>query len=121
MITTVDARVEEGSRPVRAGKAHVFSGIPVDVCQYAIGEEYRTFTRWAVCFYQDADDPEGWVTAEGIAFPGIASEGEMKEEAIDNVRDALRGFLGGASGDESAPMRTTYDIPAGGTIEFVDI
>jgi predicted RNase H-like HicB family nuclease len=121
MITTIDARVEKKSTPVRVGSARVFSGIPVDVCQYAFGEEYRTFTRWAVCFYEDADDPEGWITAEAIAFPGISSEGETKEEAVDNVREALRVFLSGASGDESLPMRTSYEIPAGGTIEFIDV
>ncbi len=119
--TTVNAPVDKGSRAVRAGNTRIFSGIPVDVCQYALGDEYRTLTRWAVCFFQDTEDPEGWTTAEVVAFPGIASEGETKDDAVDNVRDALRAFLDGASGDESMPMRTTYEIPAGGTIEFVDI
>jgi predicted RNase H-like HicB family nuclease len=41
--------------------------------------------------YEDVED--GWVMARVLEMPGAISQGRTREEARDNVRDALRELL----------------------------
>ena len=56
-----------------------------------------------VVIYPDPEDG-GWV-AEVPSLPGCVSQGETKEEVIENIRDAIRTWVAGA---ESVGM----DVPA---------
>jgi antitoxin HicB len=38
-------------------------------------------------------DEDGWFVAECPALPGCISQGKTREEAIDNIRDAIGGYL----------------------------
>lgn len=38
-------------------------------------------------------DEEGWFVAECVDLPGCVSQGKSEREAIDNVRDAIRGYV----------------------------
>ncbi len=47
--------------------------------------------KFGVIFYRD-EEYDGYV-AEAIGLPGCASQGKTMEEAIDNIRDAIAGYL----------------------------
>ena len=47
-----------------------------------------------VVLYPDKEDG-GWV-AEVPSLPGCVSEGETREEALENVRDAIECWIGAA-------------------------
>jgi predicted RNase H-like HicB family nuclease len=36
---------------------------------------------------------DGWVVAECPALPGCVSQGHDEEEALDNIREAIKGWL----------------------------
>lgn len=38
-------------------------------------------------------DEDGWYVAECVDLPGCVSQGKGEEEALENVRDAIRGYL----------------------------
>ena len=38
-------------------------------------------------------DEDGWYTAECLDLPGCISQGKTEREAIDNVQDAIKGFI----------------------------
>jgi antitoxin HicB len=38
-------------------------------------------------------DEEGWFVAECPTLPGCISQGKTREEAINNIRDAIGGYL----------------------------
>ena len=38
-------------------------------------------------------DEDGMFVAECPALPGCVSQGETREEAIENIKDAIRGYL----------------------------
>jgi len=40
---------------------------------------------------QDSDD--GWIVAEVPALPGCISQGKDKEEALENVKEAIKAWL----------------------------
>jgi len=48
--------------------------------------------------YEEPDE-EGWVVARILEVPGAASQGRTREEARDNVIDALRLMLSPDDGD----------------------
>lgn len=37
--------------------------------------------------------PEGGYTATVPALPGCISEGETKDEALENIKDAIKGYI----------------------------
>ena len=39
------------------------------------------------------EDEEGWFIAECPALPGCVSQGRTEEEAVNNIVDAIRGWL----------------------------
>jgi antitoxin HicB len=55
-----------------------------------------------VILYPDHDDG-GWV-AEVPSLPGCISQGDTREEALDNVRDAIATWIDGAK-------QTGMDVP----------
>ena len=65
----------------------------------------------------DSPDEEGWIVARVLEVPGAISQGRTREEARDNVLDALRTVLtpdeelaGETSGSDREHMRF---VPAG--------
>lgn len=38
-------------------------------------------------------DEDGWFVAECVDLPGCVSQGKSESEAIENVRDAIRGYI----------------------------
>ncbi len=79
-------------------------------------------TRWAVCLDGDPGEPEGWIVAQVIAMPGIASQGCNKAEALENIREALSLALDQltADGVTKIPL-PPYEIPAGGQVVYVTV
>jgi predicted RNase H-like HicB family nuclease len=62
----------------------------------------------------DSPDKEGWVVARVLEVPGAMSQGRTREEARENVLDALRTVLtpdeeltGEASGADREHLRFT--------------
>jgi len=39
------------------------------------------------------EEPEGGYSAQCIEFPGAISQGETRKQAIDNIREAIEGYL----------------------------
>lgn len=82
--------------------------------------EVTTHNRWAVCLYRDADETGQFLTADVIGLPGVASEGASREEAISNVKEAIRlRFEGEDEKEVMKELRHDYTIPVGGELIYV--
>ena len=77
--------------------------------------------RWAVCLFSDPDDPDGMTTADVIGFPGVASEGASRKEALDNAREALECAIEGLRGEDPPSPPDSYTIPRGGEVVYLSI
>ena len=42
---------------------------------------------------------DGWWVAECPSLPGCVSQGRTKEEALENIREAIRGYIGALEAD----------------------
>jgi predicted RNase H-like HicB family nuclease len=51
----------------------------------------------------DEPDEEGWIVARVLEVPGALSQGRTREEARENVIDALRLMLSPDDGDSGVP------------------
>ena len=77
--------------------------------------------RWAVCLYCDREETEEILTAVVIGLPGVASEGNSREEAIRNVKEALNlRFEGEDDKEVMKDLRQDYVIPSGGEVVYVE-
>lgn len=47
--------------------------------------------KYGVIFYRD-EEYKGYV-AEAIGLPGCASQGKTMEEAVENIKDAIAGYV----------------------------
>jgi predicted RNase H-like HicB family nuclease len=47
--------------------------------------------KFGVIFYRD-EEYKGYV-AEAIGLPGCASQGKTMEEAVENIKDAIAGYI----------------------------
>ena len=67
---------------------------------------YRVFMSGTLRFTIAYDEPdeEGWIVARVVEVPGAISQGRSREEARENVIDALRLML---SPDEDGPSTAT--------------
>ena len=61
-----------------------------------------------VVIYPDPEDG-GWV-AEVPSLPGCISQGETKEEVIENVRDAIQTWIEGAQSVGMKVPEETFDV-----------
>jgi len=61
-----------------------------------------------VVIYPDPDDG-GWV-AEVPTLPGCISQGDTKEEAIENIRDAIQTWIDGARSVGMKVPDETFDV-----------
>ena len=78
----------------------------------AVGEaagDYRSDgLRLLVVFETDED---GWVVASCPTLPGCHSQGRTREEALDNVLEAIRGYLASMrEHDARLPGSTEYQV-----------
>ena len=78
----------------------------------------ESMISWAVCLYCDPDDEEGWYTIEAMALPGIMSQGRTRDEAIENIKEAISLALE-AGLQPVAAVR--HVVPAGGEVTYVAI
>ncbi|MGH3030603.1 MAG: type II toxin-antitoxin system HicB family antitoxin [Gaiellaceae bacterium] len=60
----------------------------------------------------DEPDEDGWIVARVLQVPGAMSQGRTREEARENVIDALRLMLAPdedeANADRSEPLELTF-------------
>ena len=56
--------------------------------------------KFAIAFEQDED---GYIVVSCPALPGCHSQGRTKEEAITNIREAIRGYVA-ALEDDGLPV-----------------
>ncbi len=61
-----------------------------------------------VVIYPDPEDG-GWV-AEVPSLPGCISQGETKEEVIENIRDAIQTWIEGARSAGMNVPEETFDV-----------
>ena len=52
----------------------------------------------------DEPDEDGWIVARVVQVPGAISQGRTREEARENVIDALRGILDLRFGEHPTPV-----------------
>jgi predicted RNase H-like HicB family nuclease len=57
--------------------------------------------KLALTISYDEPDEEGWIVARVMEVPGALSQGRTREEARENVIDALRLMLSPDDGDAS--------------------
>lgn len=57
-----------------------------------------------------SDGGEGWIMAQVEEVPGAISQGRTREEARENVVDALRLMLRPEPGESSSPDRDTLEL-----------
>lgn len=58
-----------------------------------------------------SDGGDGWVMAQVEEVPGAISQGRSREEARENVTDALRLMLKPEPGESADPDREPLDLP----------
>ena len=56
--------------------------------------------KLALTISYDEPDEEGWIVARVVEVPGALSQGRTREEARENVIDALRLMLSPDDGDD---------------------
>ena len=104
----IDERPAGAERPDAARVVHGRRGAPSPA--QAVGEaagDYRSDgLRLLVVFETDED---GWQVASCPTLPGCHSQGRTREEALDSIREAIRGYL--------ASMRE-HDVPLPRSTEF---
>ena len=64
--------------------------------------------RMTIAF--DEPDEEGWIVARVVEVPGALSQGRSREEARENVIDALRLMLTPDDGDPSVVSERTEPL-----------
>jgi antitoxin HicB len=60
------------------------------VCGKSITDKGRSFMKYRILIKQDED---GMVVAKCSSLPGCISQGKTREEALNNIRDAIKGYL----------------------------
>lgn len=58
----------------------------------------------------DEPDEDGWIVARVLQVPGAISQGRTREEARENVIDALRIMLAPDEGDEDASRSEPLEL-----------
>jgi len=53
------------------------------------------------------EEPEGGYSAQCIELPGAISQGETRKQAIDNIREAIEGYLEAFPEELNQPERRT--------------
>ncbi|MCB1217364.1 type II toxin-antitoxin system HicB family antitoxin [bacterium] len=61
------------------------------------------------------EDEAGWFIAECPSLPGCVSQGETREQAIANIREAMEGWLAVDAEDRQG------QLPAARTSEFIEL
>jgi len=52
------------------------------------------------------DSETGWFVVEVPSLPGCVSQGESKEEALENIKDAIKGYIASL---EKHPEERVFD------------
>jgi predicted RNase H-like HicB family nuclease len=71
----------------------------------------RVTDRLRLTIAFDTPDEDGWIVARVVEVPGAISQGRTREEARENVLDALRLMLSPDEGDDSgSPERESVEV-----------
>ena len=68
-----------------------------------------------------APGEEGWVPASVPAMPGCVSQGQGRDEALSNVREAITGWLEVEAEQGRGPLDETPAVVAAGVAEALEI
>lgn len=52
---------------------------------------------------------DGYWVAECLSLPGCVSQGATREEAVDNIRDAIRGYVAALEQDQLPVPEERFD------------
>lgn len=58
--------------------------------QFFLGKGRRATMKYRILIEQDED---GMVVVECPSLPGCISQGKTREEALENIQDAIKGYL----------------------------
>lgn len=98
--------------PAATGTATRANGGAVSLVESgATDQKAGEVRRLLVVFQRDED---GWVVASCPALPGCHSQGRTREEALDNVREAIRGYLASLREHDAA-------LPPSSEFQLIDV
>lgn len=55
-------------------------------------------------------DEDGWYVVDCPALPGCMSQGRTRAEALENIKDAIKGWLHVAAQDAEPPAQRQVEI-----------
>jgi len=95
---------EDAGTPSRADGDAIAAFVPPGTTN----QDQREIRRVLVTFQTDED---GWEVASCPTLPGCHSQGRTREEALDNVREAIRGYFASLrEHDATLPPSSEYRI-----------
>ena len=104
-----DVSEYEGPAPVGTGTPPRTNGNPASSAGPGAGnQDNDEVLRLLVVFERDED---GWEVASCPTLPGCHSQGRTRREALDNVREAIRGYLASLREHDAAlPPSSEFQI-----------
>ena len=104
-----DISEDQVRAPIDARTSRRAHGDPTSVvAPGAANQDSGEFRRLLVVFQTDED---GWEVASCPTLPGCHSQGRTRKEALDNVREAIRGYLASLREHDAAlPPSSEYQI-----------
>ena len=92
-----------------SGSPNRASGDPTSFVNPNATKQDDTEVRRLLVVFQT--DEDGWEVASCPTLPGCHSQGRTREEALDNVREAIRGYLASLREHDAAlPPSSEYQI-----------
>lgn len=71
---------------------------------------FRVTDRLRLTISFDEPDEQGWIVARVVEVPGAMSQGRTREEARENVIDALRLMLSPDDSEEPGPAHGSVEV-----------
>ena len=93
ILSRLGFKIFEGDAPAlaTAGTLTLANGDPASLIDSAtVSQENGDVRRLLVVFQTDED---GWEVVSCPTLPGCHSQGRTRQEALDNIREAIRGYL----------------------------
>ena len=97
--------------PADTGTPTRANGVSALVEPAAMDQDAGEVRRLLVVFQKDED---GWEVASCPTLPGCHSQGRTREEALDNIREAIRGYLASLREHDAA-------LPPSSEFQIIDV
>ncbi len=97
--------------PADTGTPTRANGVSSLVEPAAMDQDAGEVRRLLVVFQKDED---GWEVASCPTLPGCHSQGRTREEALDNIREAIRGYLASLREHDAA-------LPPSSEFQIIDV